>query len=89
GSVDGGAWAKFAIDLGFRHVIIESGSLSDVLKLNSQETNLSEIKSNGNQIAHAMASKGMLRRGEAFWVEDALSLTLNRDATGHRCMDPP
>ncbi|MBA0702790.1 hypothetical protein Goari_022215, partial [Gossypium aridum] len=31
-----------------------------------------------------MASKGMLRRGEALSVEDALSLTLNRDATGHR-----
>ncbi|MBA0817930.1 hypothetical protein Gohar_028041, partial [Gossypium harknessii] len=44
---------------------------------------------NGNQTAHAMASKGMLRRGETFWVEDALSLTLNRDATGRRCMDPP
>ncbi|MBA0610270.1 hypothetical protein Godav_011137, partial [Gossypium davidsonii] len=31
-----------------------------------------------------MASKGMLRQEEAFWVEDVSSLTLNRAAINRR-----
>ncbi|MBA0679429.1 hypothetical protein Goari_011195 [Gossypium aridum] len=38
------------------------------------------IVKNGNQTTHAMASKGMLRQEEAFWVEDVSSLTLNHAA---------
>ncbi|KAG8485375.1 hypothetical protein CXB51_021383 [Gossypium anomalum] len=47
------------------------------------------IARNGNQTTHEMASKGMLRQEEAFWVKDVSSLTLNRAAIDRRCMDQP
>ncbi|KAE8661988.1 hypothetical protein F3Y22_tig00113721pilonHSYRG00048 [Hibiscus syriacus] len=102
---------QFAQDMGFSCFIIEGDARTIVRRVQSTESNLSDIRSlviyikekneefrechfhfiprHANQVAHALASKGLRESTDLFWVKDAPPSILSLAAADPRHLEPP
>ncbi|MBA0829777.1 hypothetical protein Goarm_014359, partial [Gossypium armourianum] len=82
---------RFALEIGFLFVILESGSKLEAKELSKLfvDCQFNFIARLGNQAAHAMAQDGMRRMEDCFWVEEALVLVTTAVDEERRLLDQP
>ncbi|MBA0711246.1 hypothetical protein Golax_010446 [Gossypium laxum] len=76
---------RIVVVLGFRALIWEAKGFSRAFL----ECRFAFLERSGNQFAHAVAQKGILRLEDRLWVEEALLLATTLVVVDRRLFDPP
>ncbi|MBA0828363.1 hypothetical protein Goarm_013040 [Gossypium armourianum] len=79
---------RIVVDLGFRFVVLESDARAGLSRA-FLECRFAFLERSGNQFAHAVAQKGILRLEDRLWVEEALLLATTLVVVDRRLFDPP
>ncbi|KAG8503250.1 hypothetical protein CXB51_001230 [Gossypium anomalum] len=77
---------RFAFEMGFWSLILESDAQAVIYKLNATTEDLSEIR---NRAMHAVAQEGMSRQEDGVLVEEVLVLATSISNEDRRLIDPP